>query len=207
MTNDMTEFERNTGLKDSEKGQFEAFIKGLAPYFAQLESIGLKILIWGPGEGTKYYPKRDEIKGALRQANRNDEVATSEDLFRKMQHPAGVDQVQLEMLHADVADIIFGLVTSDPSQSGIYMEIDNLLRYETLVNKTWLIVPDRRDWKKVDAFIQQPLLKSFPDYRMIPFRIKELDKCEKTRKFCLDKVGAERGRKMRNYIQEQLGSH
>lgn len=200
----MTEFEKNTGLKESEKAQFEGFRKELAPYFQQLDSIGLKILIWGPGEGTTYYQKRDEIKQTLRLSNTNDEVVTSEDLLREIEHPRGVDKVQLEMLHANVADIIFGLVTSDPHQSGIYMEVDNLLHYENLVNKTWLIIPDRHDWKKVDAFIQEPMLKSFPEYRMKSFRIKDLGKCERVRAFCLDKVNAERSRKMRKHVQEQL---
>lgn len=202
----MTEFERNTGLTESEKGQFETFRRELAPYFQQLESIGLKVLIWGPGEGTTYYFKRTEIRTTLAQSNRNDEVVTSEDLFREIEHPTGVDKVQLEMLHANVADVVFGLVTSDPRQSGIYMEIDNLLRYESMVNKTWLIIPDTRDWKKVGAFVQEPLLKSFPDYRMKAFRIKDLETCERVRQFCLDKISAERSRKMRKRIQEQLGN-
>jgi len=203
----MTEFEKNTGLTESEKGQFETFRKKLAPYFQQLESIGLKVLIWGPGEGTTYYFKRTEIATTLKQSNGNDEVVTSEDLFREIVHPTGVDKVQLEMLHASVADVVFGLVTSDPRQSGIYMEIDNLLRYENMVNKTWLIIPDSRDWKKAGAFIQEPLLKSFPDYRMKTFRIRDLEKCERVRQFCLDTISAERSRKVRKHIQEQLGSH
>ena len=157
----MSEFEDNTGLKETEKVEFDRFRQELAPYFEQLNKIGLKILIWGPGEGTHYYTKRDEIKECLRIKNSNDEVATSEDLLRQVSHPSQLDAVQAEMLHAGVADVIFGLVTSDPQQTGIYMEVDNLLRFDSLINKTWLIVPDNRDWKKVGAFIQQPILQSF----------------------------------------------
>ena len=172
----------------------------------RLHRIELKILIWGPGEGTHYYHKRDAIKQCLRLANESDEVVTSEDLFRDIEHPSQLDKVQAEMLHAHVADVIFGLVTSDPQQTGIYMEVDNLLRFESLINKTWLMVPDKRDWKKVGAFIKQPLLQSFPSYRMKAFRTKVLEQCEQLRHFCLDKVGEERSRKMRKYVQEVLSS-
>jgi hypothetical protein len=200
----MSKFEDNTGLRESEKPKFERFQQELAPYFEQLNKIGLLILIWGPGEGTNYYKKRDEIKQFLKAKNSNDEVATSEDLLRQVSHPSQLDIVQAEMLHAGVADVIFGLVTSDPRQSGIYMEVDNLLRFDNLIHKTWLIVPDSRDWKKVDLFIQQPTLKSFPSYRKKSFRTKVLDQCEQVRRFCLDKVAEERGRKMRKYVNDQL---
>jgi hypothetical protein len=200
----MSEFEDAIGLKESRREEFNTFREALAPYLEQLHRIGLRILIWGPGEGTHFYHKRDEVKQCFRLANENDEVVTSEDLFRNIEHPPQLDIVQTEMLHAHVADVIFGLVTSDPRQAGIYMEVDNLLRFESLINKTWLIVPDKRDWKKVSAFIQQPLLQSFPSYRMKAFRTKVLERCEELRQFCLDKVGEERSRKMRKHIQKVL---
>ena len=84
------------------------------------------------------------------------------------------------------------------------MEVDNLLRFDSLTNKTWLILPDRKDWKKVGAFIQQPLLQGFPSYRMKSFRMKVLERCEEVRRFCLDRVGEERSRKLRKHIQEIL---
>jgi hypothetical protein len=108
------------------------------------------------------------------------------------------------LLHAEVADLIIGLVTSDPKQTGIYMEIDNLLRFEHLINKTWLIIPDKKDWKKVGAFIQLPLLQSFPQYRTKTFRVKVLEQCEELREFCLTKVREERSRKMRKFVQDTL---
>jgi len=200
----MPEFEDATGLRESQRGEFNTFAQELSPYFEQLHRIGLKILIWGPGEGTHFYHKRDEVKQCLRLANENDEVVTSEDLFRTIEHPSQLDIVQAEMLHANVADVIFGLVTSEPKQTGIYMEVDNLLRYDSLIDKTWLIVPDKHDWKKVGAFIQQPLRQSFPTYRMKAFRMKVLEQCEEVRHFCLDRVGEERGRRMRKYVQEVL---
>jgi|GEM_PF-2581857 len=200
----MSEFEDATGLKESQRGEFNTFEEELSPYFKQLHGIGLRILIWGPGERTYFYHKRDEVKQYLRHNNENDEVVTSEDLFRNIEHPSQVDIVQAEMLHAHVADVIFGLVTSDPQQTGIYMEVDNLLRFESLIDKTWLIVPDKRDWKKVGRFIQQPLLQSFPSYRMKEFRANVLKKCEELRRFCSDKVSEARSRKMRKYIQEVL---
>ncbi len=200
----MSEFENITGLKESQKLEFEGFQQGLSIYIDQLNKIGLKILIWGPGEQTHYYSKRNEIKQALRLANINDEVVTSEELFLNIPHPPQLDIVQAEMLHANVADIVFGLVTSDPQQAGIYMEIDNLLRYESLINKTWVIIPDKRDWKKVGEFIQQPLLQSFPSYRMKSFRTRVLEQCEQVRRFCLDKVAEERSRKMRKLVQEKI---
>lgn len=200
----MSEFEDATGLKESQRGEFNTFAEELSPYFEQLRRTGLRILIWGPGEGTSFYHKRDEVKQCLRLDNENDEVVTSEDLVRSIKHPDQVDIVQAEMLHAHVADVIFGLVTSDPQQTGIYMEVNSLLPFESLTNKTWLIVPDKHDWKKVDAFIQQPLLKSFPSYRMKAFRTKVLKQCKELRRFCLDKVREERSRKIRKHIQEVL---
>ncbi len=200
----MSDFEDTTGLKESEKPKFEKFRQDLIPYLEQLNKIGLKILIWGPGEGTRYYSKRDEIKKCLLGNNSNDEVVTSEDLFKLIEHPSQLDIVQAEMLHANIADVIFGLVTSDPQQTGIYMEVDNLLRFDSLVDKTWLIVPDVRDWSKVDSFIQQPTLHDFPSYRMKSFRTRVLDKCEEVRSFCLDRIAEERSRKMRKYVHEQL---
>jgi len=169
-----------------------------------LRKTSVKILIWGPGEGTNFYSKRDRIKQHLRDIGQYDEVNTSEDLFKSIEHPSFPDLVQLELLHANVADIIFGLVTSDPRQTGIYMEIDNLLRYEPLINKTWLIMPDEHDWHKAGSFIQVPLLNSFPMYRTKSFRIKQLEKCEQVRKFCSDKVNETRARLMRNYVQKVL---
>ena len=200
----MSEFEDATGLNESQRDEFNTFREALSPYFEELSRIGLKILIWGPGEGTRFYHKRDEVKQCLKLNNENDDVATSEDLLRNIEHPTQIDIVQTEMLQAHVADVIFGLVTSDPQQTGIYMEVDNLLRFESLINKTWLIVPDRRDWKKVGAFIQQPLLQSFPSYRMKSFRMKVLERCEEVRHFCLDRVSEERSRKLRKHIQEVL---
>jgi len=201
----MSEFEDATGLKEYQRGEFNTFEKELSPYFEQLREIGLRILIWGPGEGTYFYHKRAEVQQCLRLDNENDEVVTSEDLFRSIDHPSQLDIVQAEMLHAHVADVIFGLVTSDPRQEGIYMEVDNLLRFDSLIDKTWLIVPDKRDWKKVGRFIQQPLLQSFPSYRMKNFRANVLKQCEELRRFCLDKVREERSRRMRKHIQEVLG--
>jgi len=65
-------------------------------------------------KGTHFYYKSDEVKQCLRLSNENDDVATSEDLLRNIEHPAQIDIVQAEMLQAHVADVIFGLVTSDP---------------------------------------------------------------------------------------------
>ena len=200
----MTVFEDDTGLRQGVEEEFKQFEAALSPYIKKLSEIGIKILIWGPGEGTSYYHKRNEIKEFLKQQNKNNEPATSEDLVRNIEHPTEIDIVQLEMLHANVADVIFGLVTSDPRQTGIYMEVDNLLRFESLINKTWLIVPHPKDWKKSGSFIQEPLLKSFPDYRMKPFRIKVLDECKEVRRFCLEKVKEARGRIMRKHVQSVL---
>lgn len=196
----MSEFEKISGLNALENDSFENFRSELAPYFEELSKIGIKVLIWGPGEGTTHYPKRAEIKKHLISRNAGDEVATSEDLFREIEHPTQIDQVQLELLHAKVAHVIFGLVTSDPNQTGIYMEVQNLLAYESLVDKTWLILPDIKDWKKFGTFIQQPMLKSFPDYRMKYFRIKVLEECTEVRSFCAEMVDAQRSRLMRKRI-------
>ncbi len=148
--------------------------------------------------------KKDVIKKHLQDINPLDDIATSEDLIKNIEHPESLPTVQAEMLHATVSDIIFGLVTSDPQQSGIYMEIDNLLHSDALVNKTWLIIPDPRDWKKVGSFIQLPLLQSFPTFRMKTFRTKVLEECEQVRKFCLEKVKEERVRKTRIYVQRVI---
>jgi hypothetical protein len=198
----MTNFEKDTGLKKSEKSKFEAFARELSPYFDELNEIGVKVLIWGPGKCTKYYSKRTTIVEHLRNLNSHDEIATSEELLKEIEHPKLVDEVQLELLHAEVANLIIGLVTSNPLQSGIYMEINNILPSSRMVNKTWLIMPDRKDWSKVGAFIQIPILQAFPENRIKYFRMKDLDQCNEVRLFCEQKVGEERGRIMRKRISE-----
>lgn len=197
-------FEDKTGLSQSESTEFARFQRDLAPYFAAINNIDVKILIWGPGKDTHYYPKRVTIKEHLQAQHPRNEIATSEDLLKGITHPSDIAIVQAEMLHATVADVIFGLVTSDPKQTGIYMEIDNILQSDALVNKTWIIIPDSRDWKKVGSFIKLPLLQSFPGFRTKPFRTSVLEKCEQLRQFCSEKVSEARGRKVRHYIQQVL---
>lgn len=196
----MNQFEIETGLKASQQPKFQAFEKALDPYFKEISNICVKVLIWGPGEGTKYYGKRTTIVEHLRRKNATDEVFTSEDLMRAIEHPKNVDKVQLELLHAQTADIIIGLITSDPLQTGIYLEINNILPSPSMVNKTWLIMPNKRDWEKVGAFIQIPALQAFPENRTKFFRIKDLDECNEVRLFCEQKVNEERGRLTRTRI-------
>jgi hypothetical protein len=203
MSKKMSVFEDNTGLRDSQQPNFNKFQTELSPYFQTLQKIPVSVLIWGPGEGTKFYPKRIAIRDELRKNNPNNEVATSEELIKVIVHPKVVDIVQLEMLHAKVADVILGLITSDPMQTGIHMEISTLLAYPSLVDKTWLIIP--KGWEKsAKGLMQIPVVNSFPGYRKKEFSMKALEQCNQVRAFCIDKVNEARSRIARHIIQDML---
>ena len=105
--------------------------------------VSLKILVWGPGEtGNKqWFEVRKNVVDTLKaNSNQQDEVYTSEDIFRVVGEPI-IEYGYAEIVHAQWADVIIALVmASTTRQGGVYRELELIAPHEELRDKAWIFM-------------------------------------------------------------------
>lgn len=182
--------------------EYVSFAEGLAPYY-QMYEAPLKILVWGPGETAQkqWWEKRATLIDFLSVANPQDEVETSEDLFKKY-GAAPIDPGHFEIHHAEEADIILALVLASPkSQGGVYRELEIIADYESLRQKTHIFLPEGDGAKAYLERFQAGQLYAYEESQKYFYSWSDINTCERIRGKSRDIV--EEQRKQRMYRKRQ----
>lgn len=105
----------------------------------------LNILVWGAGEHSSHYPKREEIIKHLTSLNPNNDAQTSEQLTK--QNPdlfQGLGPYEAEEIQWRNADMVLALVPEQRNVTGVQAELALYGRNPEFVGKACLIVPKLR---------------------------------------------------------------
>jgi hypothetical protein len=180
--------------------EYLSFADALAPAYQQYE-VRLKVLIWGPGEraNLKWWEKRAQLVWVLRKAYPDDEIVTSEELFREL-GDAPIETGRFEIHHAEKADLILALVLGSPKrQGGVYRELEIIAdRYE-LRGKTHIFLP--RNSKTYINRFQAGSLQLYRDSHKYLYSWSALNTCNKVTATSISIINEER--KQRMYVRAE----
>ena len=160
--------------------------------------VRLKILVWGPGESAnpKWWDKRANLIQVLREANPDDDVKTSEELFKELGEPP-IEYGHFEIHHAETADLILALVLGSPKyQGGVYRELEIIADSETLRNKTYIFLPSGKGAKAYLQRFQSGSLRAFRETQKYSYDWSTLATCKMVTATSLSLVDEERNQRM-----------
>lgn len=178
------------GLSERWERDFEAWRPKFDPFFEEQQATDLRILIWGPGERTDGYAKREAIISDLQAANEHNRVFTSEQLNRlepRFEHMAFDDA---EQIHADKADLIICLIVADRAATGVRAEVLVYGRQDHLQDKLRLLRPD--NWKPQNFLSDRA--RKFEPGRCFDYTERQLEICHDIRAKCREWVEALRNK-------------
>lgn len=149
-----------------------------------LSQIKLAILVLGPSQGSEGDSKRVEIKEHLRQLSENYDATFSEELEPKMSVSKDTHILNIAF-HIANADLVFALLLNDLRVTGVLTELNKFDDYAKFREKTYLIVPKRRQSTGKNDFV--PLIwqtvDRFPNDHKFPYNSAEFRSCDSIRNF------------------------
>jgi hypothetical protein len=155
-------------------------------------NANLTLLIWGPGRKSKkrhWYEKRLRVIEFLRAQDQRYTVATSEEVFDELDENIDVESGKRELLHADLADLIFVLVLGPPKkQPGVYRELDLISDRRKLRDKTWIFLPENLEHRER---FSAGSLKNFRRSHIVSLPWKVIEECQEIRRVCREKAEEE----------------
>lgn len=181
------------GDRDDWSAEFPLWRQRFDERFETIRKVRLAVLVWGPGEHSPGYSKREAICEHLRAGNPGNEVATSEFLIRRDARFSELHPYEAEELQLDAADVAIVLIAPDQRATGARAEVAMFGLFSEFRDKLYLILPLGSDAS--GAFIDRGLAR-IPRERRFEYDAVELEDCTRIRSFCLDaveRVRADRG--------------
>jgi hypothetical protein len=177
---------RANALGGQWKTDFDAWKAKTDPYFDEIESERLEILVWGPGESSPEYAKRIQICEHLYTVNPNNNAATSEMLIRNdSRYKRFADYPEAaEEIHWRSSNLVIVLIPREKRATGPRAEVMLFSQEVRFREKAWLIVPritpkERRQWGFLDR-----AWKLYPRTKQCRYTDEEFADCTKIRAFC-----------------------
>ncbi|MBI4338803.1 MAG: hypothetical protein HY680_02480 [Chloroflexi bacterium] len=185
--------------------------QGRPPWLAAINSAldslkeRVRVLVWGPGETSQkeWWEKRRLLVEALTENNQQDEVYTSEDIIRET-GTRGLEAGDVELVHAQTADIVIALVLATPDrQGGVYRELQVLAPYEELRDKVVIFLPDV---EKYVATFHTGMLQRYSEAQKLRLDWGDFNTCHKVRTVSVAKVEEVRNRRAYQKLDAYLRS-
>ena len=182
------EVDANPFLSAEMSGDFRGWRNSMAKVRAEIESVHLQILVWGPGSRSPDLPKRTTVMEHLA-ATPNNEVTTSEQLIKSgVDDFSGMTLRDREWIHWRNADLVIAIVPTEPRVTGVRTEIAIFGNDKEFLDKLVLIRPKLNQRQERELSFLERSWRELTVSRRFDFTDKQYHDCHLIRQFCADQV-------------------